>query len=216
MITEQLVDALSPYAHLILPGFYLAFLGGTLCMLVLKRRAYARRLWLAGFFSSLLVVTVLGAPILPVVEMHKFPEPTPEEQSYHEIRIVDAEGNEIRYDARAVPPMQGTRTSRLGRWMVERYSDEKRLEMAAFLVAEAEEYRTELLTDGREPLERLQPPRYVDEERWTAAEVRDLSQFESIRVYRHTVVFSEDSTEIASKETELRLEVNPREDTIEE
>lgn len=216
MITDQLVDALSPFADLILPGFYLAFLGGTLLMLALKHRAYARRLWLGGFLSSLLVVTLLGAPILPVVDMHKFPDPTPEEQTYHEIRIVDEEGNEIRYDARAVPPMQGTRTSRLGRWMVEDYSDGQRLEMAGFLVGEAEEYRAELLADRRRPLERLQPPRYVDAERWTASDVRDLSRFESIRIYRHTVVFSEDSTAIDSRETELRLEVNPRDDTIEE
>ena len=216
MITDALVDALSPFADLILPGFYLAFLGGTLLLLVLKERPYARRLWLGAFLSSLLVVTVLGAPILPVVDMHKFPEPTPEEQTYHELRVVDAEGDEIRYDTRAVPPMQGTRTSRLGRWMVERYDDQRRLEMAGFLLREAEEYRAALLTDGRRPLERLQPPRYVDEERWTAAEVRELSRFESIRVYRHTVVFSEDSTGIESKDTELRLEVNPRAETIEE
>lgn len=216
MITDQLVDALSPYADLILPGFYLAFFAGTLLMLVLKERAYARRLWLAGFLSVLLVITILGAPILPVVEMHKFPDPTPEEQTYHELRVVDEDGNEIRYDTRAVPPMQGTRTSRLGRWMVERYADEKRLEMAGFLLDEAEEYRTELLADRRRPLERLQPPRYVDEERWTAADVRGLSRFESIRVYRHTVVYSADSTEIESRETELRLEVTPREETIEE
>lgn len=216
MITDQLVDALSPFADLILPGFYLAFFAGTLLMLALKHRAYARQLWLGGFLSALLVVTVLGAPILPVVDMHKFPDPTPEEQTYHELRIVDEEGNEIRYDTRAVPPMQGTRTSRLGRWMVEDYTDEERLEMAGFLVGEAEEYRTELLADRREPLARLQPPRYVDEERWTASDVRGLSRFESIRVYRHTVVFSEDSTEIDSRETELRLEVTPRDDTIEE
>lgn len=216
MITDVLVDALSPFADLVLPGFYLAFLGGTLAMLALKNRAFARRIWLAGFLSSLLVVTALGAPILPVVEMHKFPEPTPEEQTYHEIRVVDADGTEIRYDTRAVPPMQGTRTSRLGRWMVERYDDERRLELAAFLLAEAEEYRAELLSDGRDPADRLDPPRYVDAERWTAADVRGLSEFESIRVYRHTVVFSEDSTEIASRETELRLEVTPSDDSIEE
>jgi hypothetical protein len=216
VITDQLVDALSPFADLILPGFYLAFLGGTLLILVLKHRAYARRLWLTGFLSSLLVVTLLGAPILPVVDMHKFPDPSPEERTYHELRVVDADGEEVRYDARAVPPMQGTRTSRLGRWMVEDYSDEKRLEIAGFLIREAEEYRASLLAGGRAPIERLQPPRYVDEERWTAAEVRDLSRFESIRVYRHTIVYDEDSTGIESRETELRLEVTPGDDTIEE
>lgn len=216
MITDQIVDTLSPFADLILPGFYLAFFGGTLLMLVLKHRAFARRLWLVGFLSSLLVVTVLGAPILPVVDMHKFSQPSSEEQTYHELRVVDADGNEIRYDTRAVPPMQGTRTSGVGHWMVERFDDERRLEMAQFLLSEAEEYRAELLADGRDGLERLQPPRYVDEERWTAADVRGLARFESIRVYRHTVVYDEDSTEIESRKTELRLEVNPRDDTIEE
>lgn len=215
MITDQIVEALSPFADIILPGFYLAFLGGTLLMLVLKHRAFARRLWLAGFLSTLLVVTVLGAPILPVVDMHKFSQPSPEERTYHEVRVVDADGTEIRYDTRAVPPMQGTRTSGLGRWMVERFDDERRLEMATFLLSEAEEYRAELLAGERGGLERLQPPRYVDESRWTAADVRGLERFESIRVYRHTIVFSEDSTEIESSETELRLEVDPGDGTIE-
>lgn len=216
MITDLIVDLLKPFADLILPGFYVAFFAGTLALLALKERPYARRLWLTGFLSVLLVITLLGAPILPVVDMHKFAEPTPEEQTYHEFRVVDEDGDEIRYDTRAIPPMQGTRTSTLGSAMVNRYDDERRLELAAFMVENAREYRADVEAGGPSPAERLQPPRYVDDERWTAADLAGLSAFESIRVYRHTIVFSADSTEIESKETTLQLEVNPSDGTIEE
>lgn len=214
MITDAVVDALSPFAEFILPGFYVAFVGGTLLMLALADRRFARRLWLGGFLSALLVVTVLGAPIVPVVDMHKFAEPTPEEQTYHELRVVDGDGREIRYDMRAVPPVQGTRTSALGYRMEHRYDDERRLELAAFLIREAEEYREAVLA-GPRLHERFEPPRYVDEARWTPATVSGMSSFESIRVYRHTIVFSPDSTAIESKETALALEVTPGDGTVE-
>lgn len=216
MIADLIVDVLKPFADLILPGFYVAFFAGTLVLLALKERRYARRLWLTGFLTALLVITVLGAPILPVVDMHKFAEPTPEEQTYHEFRVVDEDGDEIRYDTRAIPPMQGTRTSALGSAMVNRYGDDRRLELAAFMLDNAREYRSDVEAGGPGGAERLQPPRYVDEERWTAAELSGHSRFESIRVYRHTIVFSADSTEIESKETSLELEVNPGDGTIDE
>lgn len=214
MIAELVVDLLKPFAEFILPGFYVAFVGGTLLMLALADRRFARRLWLGGFLSALLVVTVLGAPIVPVVDMHKFAEPTPEEQTYHELRVVDEDGQEIRYDTRAVPPVQGTRTSALGHRMVHRYDDGRRLELAAFLIREAEEYRESVLA-GPRLHERLEPPRYVDEARWTPAAVGEMSSFETIRVYRHTVVFSADSTTIESRETALALEVTPEDGTVE-
>lgn len=216
MITDLVVDALSPYGDLILPGFYVAFFAGTLVLLALSDREMARRVWLAGFLSVLVVITVLGAPVLPVVDMHKFSQPTPEERTYHEFRVVDADGEEIRYDTRAIPPMQGTRTSSLGYSMIERYDDERRLELAAFMLKHAREYRANVEAGGPSAVERLQPPRYVDEERWTAADLAGLSMFESLRVYRHTIVFSADSTEIESKETTLELEVTPGDGTIKE
>lgn len=216
MITDLIVDLLQPFADLILPGFYVAFFAGTLLLLALKERRYARRLWLTGFLSVLLVITLLGAPIVPIVDMHKFAEPTPEEQTYHEFRVVDADGDEIRYDTRAIPPMQGTRTSALGSAMVNRYDDERRLELAAFMLENAREYRAEVESGGPSAAERLQPPRYVDEERWTAADLADHSAFVSIRVYRHRIVFSADSTEIETRETTLQLEVTPDEGTVEE
>lgn len=217
MVGDTLVELLGPIADLLLPAIYASFMIGTAVLLALADRRPARRLWLVGLFSGLVVVTLVGAPLLPFVDMNKYADSTDEEFTYYEIRMVDAEGTELRYDTRAIPPVKGgTRHSRLGGLMVESYSDGERLEMARFLFDSAVEYRAEVEADEARRLERLQAPRYVDSEPWTREDLADVEPFRSIRIYEVTLVYEDDNTGIASRDERERLRIDPATGAIEE
>ena len=203
-----MIDHLAPFTEIIFPTVYVLFFLGTLLCLVFAHRRIARQVWLAGFFSTLLAVTLVGMPLMPVVDMHKFAEPNDEERIYYEVRIVDAAGDEIEYDDRATPPTSGSRTSTIAGDMAAEYDDEERVAMAEFFISNAEEYRTEIESGGPPAYERLQPPRYVDDERWTADELTEYEEFEAVRVYERTVTFTDDTTAVESNEEQFLLTVN--------
>lgn len=215
MVGDIIVDLLGPIADLLLPAIYVSFLAGTAVLLALADRPLARRVWLVGLFSGLVVVTLVGAPLLPFVDMNKYADSTDEEFTHYEIRMVDENGTELRYDTRAIPPVKGgTRHSRLGAMMVESYSEEKRLELARFLFESAVDYRAEVESGGSRPLERLEAPRYVDSEPWTRQDLSPMGSFESIRIYERTIVYEEDNSGIASHEERERLEFDPETGTV--
>lgn len=217
MVGDTLVELLKPIADLLLLAIYVSFMIGTAVLLALADRPLARRVWLVGLFSGLVVVTLVGAPLLPFVDMNKYADSTDEEFTYHEIKIVDGDGTELRYDTRAIPPVKGgTRHSRLGGLMVEVHTDEERLEMARFLFDSAVEYRAEVEADEPRWLERLQAPRYVDSEPWTREDLADMGPFRSIRIYEVTLVYEDDNTGIADQDERERLRIDPATGTIEE
>jgi len=214
MVRGQLFDLLSPFADLIYAIFFISFFIGTALLLFIDRQI-ARRAWIAAFLSVLIVVTVLGVPMFPVVDMHKFASPNLEEdRTIHELHIVDEEGNEIRYDTRAAPPVKGTRTSGLAGDMVYEYTDQERLDMATFLVDRAEKHRLDIQNGGAFIFEWFQPPRYVDSQKWSHNTITGMSEFESIRVYERDMVYSENNTELQTVSKELKLEINVRDRTI--
>jgi hypothetical protein len=217
--TEQqrvLLDILSELTAVLFPAVYVSFFLGTIVVLVFAHRRFSREVWLAGFFTTLLAVTLVGMPLLPVVDMHKFDQPSDEEETYYDVRIVDAAGNEIRFDDRATPPVMGTRTSTHGGQLAAAYTDAQRVEMAEFLVSNAAEYREELESGDRGMTDRLQPPRYVDDRAWTAAELDSYGPFEAIRVYERTVHYGDDNTEVETNEERLRVTVDAVDGTVDE
>ena len=192
------------------------FFLGTLGILVVAHRRFAREVWLAGFFATLLAVTLVDMPLLPVVDMHKFAHPSDEAETYYELHVVDSAENELRFDDRATPPVTGTRTSTLGGQFAGEYTDDQRLEMAAFLLSNAAEYRGEVAAGDRAVIDRLQPPRYVDDRAWTATDLEGYGGFEVLRVYKRTVHYSDDSTEIETNEERPRVTIDVVEGTVTE
>jgi hypothetical protein len=211
-----LVAPLSEGTQLLFPVVYVLFFLGTLGILAFARRQYAREVWLAGFFAMLLAVTLVGMPLLPVVDMHKFAQPSDEEETYYEVRMVDAAGNELRFDDRATPPVTGTRTSTVAGQLAEEYTDEQRLEMGEFYLENAREHRQAVEDGDRSVTDRLQPPRYVDDRAWTAAELEEYEPFEAIRIYERTVVYSDDNTAVESNEERPRVTIDPTDGTVTE
>ncbi|WP_394740122.1 hypothetical protein [Natronococcus roseus] len=209
-----MVAVLSEGTRLLFPVVYVLFFLGTLGILAVARRRYAREVWLAGFFTTLLAVTLVGMPLLPVVDMHKFAQPSEEEETYYEIRMVDASGEELRVDDRATPPVTGTRTSTVGGQLADEYTDEQRLEMGEFYLENVREHRQTVEAGERSVTDRLQPPRYVDDRAWTAAELEEYEAFEAIRIYEHTVVYSDDNTAVDSTEERPRVTIDPTDGTV--
>lgn len=239
MALDVLIDALRPFREFILPGVFVAFLLGTAFALALthwragsrvgaaERRPLrwllpadgrpVRRLWLTAFFSGIVVTSLVGAPIVPFVDMNKFSERADDEFTYYEIRMVDGEGNEIRYDLRAVPPVSGaSRHTRLAGMMVHDFSEAERLEMAGFLFESAVEYRAEVESGHTPWHERLDAPYYSQEPPWQPAELEAMSAFESIKVYERTIVYGEEDTEIVDRSERELLWIDPETGTVEE
>lgn len=213
MVLEQL----SAFSGLIRGTFYVFFFAATVVTFVFRERRYVKQAYLAMFLSGLVVVTLVGASVLPLVEMHKFANTVDDEEQYYQITIVDEQGTELRYDTRATPPVMGTRTSGLAESMVEDQTDPERLEMGRFLVSNAEEYRASVRRGERDGItQRLSAPRYVEEDRWTAADLEGTSAFVAIRIYERTIRFAEDNSEVADSSRRVVLEVNTDDETIRE
>lgn len=209
-----MLEWVAQFSEIIFVSVYVLFFLGTIGVLALAGRGMVRRVWLVGFVSTLLVVTAVGMPLFPVVEMHKFSQPSEEEMTYYELRVVDADGAEIELDDRATPPLTGTRTSTVAGEMANAYTDEERAEMGEFYLSNAREYRQKVESGDRSITDRLRPPRYVDDEAWTADELAAYEEFEAIRVYERTVIYSDDNSEIESNEERLRLTVDVANDAV--
>lgn len=212
----MLLDSLSNLTAIIFPAVYVLFFLGTVAVLAFARRQYAREVWLAGFFTTLLAVTLVGMPLLPVVDMHKFAQPSEEEETYYEIRFVDASGEELWFDDRSTPPTTGTRTSTVAGQMADEYTDEQRLEMGEFYLENAREHRQAVESGDRSVTDRLRPPRYVDDRGWTAAELEEYDSFEAIRIYERTVIYSDDNTAVETNEERPRVTIDPTDGTVTE
>jgi hypothetical protein len=169
----------------------------------------------AVFFVLLLVGNVTGLSIFPFMHWYKFSEPRGQEVTSYEIRVADADGNEIVYDARAAPPLINS-MSTLARHMHTDYDTETRERVARHLLTNANAYRERVEQKGADPAGLLAFPRHTLDYRWTEERLQGHSTFVSVRVYKLTTRTTDDGTELASRTDELVLEVTPDGDVTRE
>ncbi|UTF54183.1 DUF2029 domain-containing protein [Natronosalvus rutilus] len=211
-----MLQYIEPFTDIIFPVVYILFFVGTIAALALANRRFVRKAWLACFFALLLAVTVVGMTVMPVVEMHKFSQPNSEEMTYYEIRIVDSAGNELELDDRATPPMTGSRTSSVGQNMAYQYDDEERMEMGRFYIENVNRYRETVESGGPPIYTALEPPRYVDDQQWTAEQLENYEEFESISIYERTIVVNEDSDAVERNEETHLVTIDVANETVTE
>lgn len=212
-----MLELLSDFRNIIFPVFFVGFFVGTLVLLALSDRELARKAWVGGFILVLIAVTVVGTTLIPVVEMHKFSQPSEEQNTAYEFAVVDADGNELFYDYRATPPTTDSRSSSIAWLTVDDYSDQERMEIAEFYLSNAKEYRSEIESgEYPPPTEPIQPPRYVDDKQWTASTLEEYEEFESIRIYERTLTVNEDNTALESHEEQLLLSIDVDDQSITE
>lgn len=205
----MMIESLPDISVLVRLTAYILFIGGTIFTFIFSACRYVKEFYLSIFLTGLFAVTLVGIPMFPFIEMHKFAHTHDDDHSYHEITIVDEQGNELEYDSRAAPPVQGTRVTHLATSMANEYSDEERLKIASFLLSNANEYKESVRRGDHKSLQaRLSAPRYVDDSRWTQADLDGVSEFQSIRIYERTIQYSDDNSEVANSSRQLILEVD--------
>ncbi|USZ70853.1 hypothetical protein [Natronosalvus halobius] len=211
-----MLEYIKPFTDIVFPAVYILFFIGTIGVLAFANRSIAKKVWLACFFALLVAVTVVGMTVMPVVEMHKYSQPNSDEMTYYEVRIVDSAGNEIELDDRATPPMTGSRTSSVGQKMAYQYDDEERMEMGRFYIEKVNRYRATIESGGPPIYTALEPPRYVDDQQWTAEQLKNYEEFESVRIYERTIVVNEDNDAVERNEETHLVTIDIANETVTE
>ncbi|OYR39676.1 hypothetical protein DJ82_09260 [Halorubrum sp. Ib24] len=214
-----LIEILRPYAELILPMVFCGFFLLSALAVIFSDRQYVTKSYLAGFLIVLLLFqTVIPITISPFINWHKFSEPKPIESTEYEIRVVDANGQEIKVDEKALLAHDGIYPLPAER-LVSNESSEEDQEIARWLLDRTNTYRTAVErghpTRGTVPSDVWNNPRRLyrfpahSSGGWTAEELSGYSEFVGIRVYQVRTVTSTDGTEITSRSEELVLELYP-------
>lgn len=167
---------------LVVVGFFV----GTGVAFVLRSNDLVRRTFLALFLLGLVVAGTTGYDVEPFVTIEEFSSTSSETRTSYEIRVVDASGREVAYDARAAPPMLDYLLQRQARRLVTGYTVDERRAVAAHLLDEAREYRSAV--ESRSPTRTVQQyldfPRHRVEYRWTRTDLQHHDEFVGLRVYR--------------------------------
>ncbi|WP_135365003.1 hypothetical protein [Halosimplex halophilum] len=160
------------------------FVSAVLAVLVAVRRSddpKVRKSFLALFFVGLLTVNLLPfPPLLPFTHLHKYTESSSNPTAYYEIYVVDANGNELRYDGNAARPA-GTLT-RFGGGIATEYSDAEAKSTAAYLLDRARRYR-QRVRDGRGVRSHVDFPPHALGDRWDGETLARYDDFVGLRVY---------------------------------
>lgn len=171
-------------------------------------RPHVRRAFVGGVLVVLVVSSVVGASPYPFVDLHLYSPAAPAAVGVYELRVVDADGRELRYDTRAIPPYTNARLNWLGTRIVEG-DDATRAATAAFLLERAERHRASVLAAGGRVLPDGHFPHHVLDYRWTADRVADYGPFVAVRVYAVGVHFTADGRSVDARTERLAVEVAP-------
>lgn len=208
-VREWIVSTFQSSVDVLLPLAFGAFFVGTAIALAFNRRRYVRRTYVAGFFAVLVTINLIGLPVLPMMYWHKFSEPRPESQTHYEFRLVDTDGDELRYQTEATLAVDGVTLASLQRKMLTDYSREKNERIARYLIQRAREHRQRVTT--RSPFRYLRFPPHGLIEGWDRETLARHSAFVGLRLYRVNLTTSADGTKVLSRSEEVVLEFFPNE-----
>lgn len=163
-----------------------------------------------SFVAVLLVVLVVsgatGLYVWPFFNWHLYPGQQSQTETFYELRVVDAEGNELKYDARAVRPALATPMRRYGKKMVADFTRNERRRFGCFLLDGAESYRDAVGHRQSVPYPLKFPPHQFGYQ-WTPERLNGIGEIRAIRDYRITVTLSEDGRLVRNYDEEMVLEV---------
>ena len=154
------------------------------------------------FGVSLLVPGLSGRSYWPFFSWHLFGLEQTEHITFHEFRLSDKDGQEIKYDERAVPPTLATPLRRLAADFPN-LSEEDQEEIGRFLLTNANEYRQQILETDPSVLSYLKFPPHQIGFAWTDENLSHIGPYESLVVYKVRGEFSPDGQKILTVEKEL-------------
>lgn len=190
--------------------FFVAFFVGTGLAYHFRDRFRLRRAFVVTFFACLLVVNVTSVAFPPVVDLHKFSGPGPEEKTVHEITIVDDRGNELPVDTREIEPVPPSRQDLLASKMVHHCDESERRRVAAYVLEEAREYRERVESESVVSAEDVEFPEDEYGYRWTDERLADYDELVSLRVYAIRLTMTADGSAVESRTDELVYEYSPQ------
>lgn len=193
---------------LLLGAFFIVFFLLAAVAVRYANQRWIRQGYLAYFFLFLLVVNLTGMPLFPFVSWYKFSEPLPETITRYEIRVADGTGDELVYDARASPPMNGPHLWTVGERMATVYDQKKACRAGRFFLERARSYRDRVQRDSFDIAERVDFPRHVLDRQWNASELDAYTEFTALRVYRVTFETAPSGRTVESYQERLALAVN--------
>lgn len=187
-------------------GFLLFFLAASFAV-YFHHSSQVRRLYVVIFFVMLLSPVVGVSLGWPMSSWALFGEPAPTHVTTYEVRIADAGGYEIRYDAHAAPPVTSTVLHQRYTEQIVSREDEYALRLGRYLLERSREYR-EQVEKGRDIGRWVRFPRHQLGYQWNRDDLQDIGRFEEIRIYRHEYTVSKDGHQVNDLSNRLVIVVN--------
>jgi hypothetical protein len=204
---------LSQYGSLPAIAVFFGFFAVALVALMLRDRKHIRPL-----FGLFIVTLILGSSLtaiqpIPVINANEYTVISPEQYTHYDLRVVDADGDELPYDPRAMRPnlqneelAENLGKKRTGSNKTEiAYTRAERRQISGFLLEEAREYRHDVKTGSYPRSVFTFPPHHV-RGHWSASDLSNTSEFVGIRVYRMDVTFRNRGREAVVNDEELVYE----------
>lgn len=203
----SVADLVPLNAQLLLALFFFGFYAAAFVAIYWSRN-YVRKTFVAFLFAFLILFNI-AIPVTPAPfsSWSHFSEPVPETAEYQEIRLVDEDGNELKFDNRMTLEFDGMSAGTLTRSMLSRWDDQKNEEVARRLLYDAEAYREEVRNPSRTRF--LEFPRHGQAGTWTPEILDEYDRFVGVRIYQMNFTTTSDGTEITHHEEELLLEIYP-------
>jgi len=182
----------------------LAFVASAGCLLAAVQRAAdprVRKSFLALFFVGLLTVNLAPFPsLLPFSHLHKYTTTSSNPTTYHDVYLVDAQGDELRYDGDAAPPA-GT-LIRFGRGIATEYDEPRARATAAHLLEEGRNYRGRI-ERGRGVDPHADFPPHALGYGWDRDLLAEYDEFVALRVYYVELRYTASGTAIEERDRTL-------------
>lgn len=183
---------------------FAAFFIPTAVALYFHRHTAIRRLYMA-YLLVLICIPGLGLALWhwPFFSWHLYATRTGTEVTFSELRVAEADGDELKYDARAMPPTSQTPLVRFAQ-RIQELEPEEAGEFAEVLLQAANRYADDLQGGRPNLLERLRFPRHQFGFQWSHEDVAGVEEFIELRVYEVQAQFSNDGRAITSVTEELK------------
>lgn len=182
-------------------GFFLLF-----GLAVYLNTTRSRQAALVILLASMLVAGLVGVTVWPFASWHLFTRSVDDTEVFYEFRVVDASGQEFKYDARAAKPALATPIRRYAKQLVVTATSGQRRTLSCYLLAEAEDYQATGALHGR-PVRFLKfPPHQIGHE-WSRATVEGMGELVAIRAYSVRVSFAPGDDTVVSHEETLEFTV---------
>lgn len=156
-----------------------------------------RRVFAVSLVLLFLSPILISSPGWPVLSWAVFGSTGPTDATVHEVRLVDENGSELQYDARAIGTTDDGFRGKTERLVTARNTTRLRA-FGTFLLDRGHAYRDRVASRALGP-PWIQAPRKQMDYRWDQATLREYDRFTAVRVYRIEATIAQNGTRIPTR-----------------